>query len=87
MLAYTLLNTLPLLGAGTSLFSLSAGSSIEPHPLALMAVEAFALLLIIAARELTITALWSALKRRMNERLGEADRGEILQRDAAWGVV
>ena len=86
LVAYALLNSLPLVGAGTVYFPFR-WFVYEPHPLALLAVEACALLLIIAARELTIMALWSVLKRRMNERLGEADRGEILRRDAALGLT
>lgn len=69
LLAYALLNSLPLAGAGL-VYSAFRWFVFEPHPPALLLVEALALLLIIAARELTIVALWSALKRRMNSRLG-----------------
>lgn len=86
LLAYLLLNSLPLVGAGLVYFSFR-WLVFEPHPLALMAVEAVALLLIIAARELTIMALWSALKRQMNERLSEIGRGEMLPGDAALGLT
>lgn len=85
LLAYAALHTLPLAGAGL-VYLPFRWFVFEPPLLAILAVEAFALLLIIAGRELTIMALWSVLKRRMNERLGVV-RGEILQRDAAWGVV
>ncbi len=86
LLAYALLNALPLVGAGL-VYLPFRWFVFEPPLLALLAVEAFALLLIIAGRELTIMALWSALKRRMNSRLGEIGRGETLRRDAAWGVT
>jgi hypothetical protein len=86
LLGYVLLSSLPLVGAGLAYFSFRR-LVFEPHPLAVLAVESFALLLIIGGRELTIMALWSVLKRRMNSRLGEVGRGEILQRDAAWGVT
>lgn len=69
MVGYALLNTLPLVGAGLVYLPLR-WFVFAMHPLALMAVEALALLLIIAGRELAIVALWSALKRRMNSRLG-----------------
>ncbi len=86
LVAYLLLNSLPFVGAGLLYFPFR-WLVFEPHPLALMAVEAFALLLIIAARELTIMALWSALKGRMNERLSEIGRGEILRRETALGLT
>ena len=86
LLAYALLNSLPFVGAGL-VYLPFRWLVFEPHPLALMTVEAFALLLIILARELTIIALWSALKGRMNERLSEIRRGEILRRDAALGLT
>ncbi len=64
LLAYVMLHTLPLVGAG--LVYLPFRWFVRaPPPLAILAVEAFALLLIIAGRELTIMALWRALKRRM----------------------
>lgn len=75
LLAYAVLHTLPL--AVAALVYLPFRFFVfEPPLLALMAVEAFALLLIIAGRELTIMALWSALKRRMNSSRfeGEAPR-------------
>lgn len=84
LLAYALLNALPLVGAGL-VYVLFRWLVFEPTPLALLAVEALALLLIIAGRELTIVALWSALRRRMNSRLGELGRGQALRGDAAWG--
>ena len=67
LLAYTLLNSLPLAGAALVYIS-SRWLAGEPHPLARLLVEASALLLIVAARELTILALWSMLKRRMDSR-------------------
>jgi hypothetical protein len=65
--AYALVNTLPLVGAALLYFPFR-WIVFEPHPLALLAVEAGALLLIVAGREVVIVALWSALKRRMNSR-------------------
>lgn len=67
LLAYAVLHTLPLAVAGL-VYLPFRWFVFEPPLLAVLAVEAFALLLIIAARELTIMALWSALKRRMNSR-------------------
>ena len=71
LLAYGLLNSLPLLGAGL-VYLPFRWLVFEPHPLALLLVEALALLLIISARELVIVALWAGLRRRMNERRFEA---------------
>lgn len=71
LVGYALLNTLPLVGAGLAYLAFR-WLVYEPHPLALIAVEAVALLLILAVRELVIVALWSALKRRMNSRLGNS---------------
>lgn len=82
LLAYGLLNSLPLVGAGL-VYLPFRWFVFEPQPLALLLVEALALLLIIAARELTIVALWSALKRRMNARMG-AGGGEVLRRGALF---
>lgn len=65
LVGYALFNTLPLIGAAL-LYFLFRFFVFEPRPLALVAVEASALLLIVAGRELLIVALWSALKRRMN---------------------
>ncbi len=64
LVGYALLNTLPLVGAAFLYFPFR-WCVFEPHPLAQLAVEASALLLIVAGRELVIVALWSALKRRM----------------------
>ena len=64
LFAYTLLNSLPFVG-GSLVYLLFRWLVFEPQPLALMAAEALALLLIIAARELTIMGLWRALRRRM----------------------
>lgn len=86
LLAYAVLHTLPLAGAGLVYLPFRF-FLFEPPLLAVLAVEAFALLLIIAGRELTIMALWSALKRRMNSRLGMVGGGEVMRRDAAWGVT
>ena len=83
LLAYALLNTLPLLGAGLIYFAFRL-LVFEPRPLALLAVEALALLLIIAGRELTILALWSALKRRMNESRFAGERQEVTP---AWATT
>lgn len=83
LLGYGLLNSLPLFGAGL-VYLPFRWLVFEPHALALLLVEALALLLIIAARELTIVALWSALKRRMNERLGEVGSSDVLRRDALF---
>ena len=85
LLAYAVLHTLPL--AGTGLVYLPFRWFVfEPPLLAVLAVEAFALLLIIAARELTIMALWSALKRRMNSSRIAAG-GATLARDEAWAAT
>ena len=83
LLAYGLLNSLPLFGAGL-VYMPFRWLVFEPHPLALLLVEALALLLIIGARELTIVALWSALKRRMN-----SSRFEAVPQDAtaAWATT
>ncbi|MCY3833928.1 MAG: hypothetical protein OXG85_13005 [Chloroflexi bacterium] len=86
LLVYVMLGALPLAVAGLVYFAF-AWFVVAPHPLASMAVETAALLLIIAGRELTIWALWSALKRRMNSRMGAVGRGEGLRRGAAWGVT
>ncbi|MDE2637097.1 MAG: hypothetical protein OXI30_12105 [Chloroflexota bacterium] len=77
LVAYGLLNALPLVGAACLYFPFRY-FVFEPHPLALMSVEAGALLLIVAGRELVIVALWSALKRRMNSRLGEMERRGVM---------
>jgi len=70
LLVYAALGALPLVGAGLGYFAF-AWLVMAPHPLALVAAEAIALLLIVGARELMIVALWWALKRRMGSRLGE----------------
>ena len=64
LLAYGLLHTLPVVGAGL-VYLPFRWLVYAPHPLALLVIETFALLLIVAGRELTIMALWSALRRRM----------------------
>ena len=69
LIGYALFNALPLVGAAFLYFPFRF-FVFEPHALALMVVEAGALLLIVAGRELVIVALWSALKRRMNSRMG-----------------
>jgi len=84
--AYGLLSLLPVVGAGLIVAAFT-GFAFEPQPLMRLAIETGAPLLIFGARELTIMALWSALKRRLNARLGEVDGREILRRDAAWGVI
>ena len=86
LVAYGLLSLLPLAGAGL-MYAAFAWLAIEPHPLLRLTVEISGALLIIGGRELTIMALWSALKRRLNSRLGEVGRSELLRRDAAWGVT
>ncbi len=86
LVLYVALSSLPLLGAALAYVPFR-WLVVEPHPAALLLVEALALLLIIAVRELAVVALWSALKRRMNSRLGEVGRGETLRRDAAWAVI
>lgn len=83
LLGYALFNTLPLFGAALLYFPFRF-FVFEPHPLALMAVEAGALLLIVAGRELVIVALWSALKRRMNSTQFSAERQEII---AVWATT
>ena len=83
LVAYVLLHTLPLVGAALVYFPFR-WFVFEPHPLALMTVEASALLLIMAGRELTILALWSALKRRMNSTRFVGERQEII---AAWATT
>ena len=87
LVGYSLFNALPLVGAAFLYFPVRF-FVIEPHPLALMALEAIALLLIVAARELTIIALWSALKRRLNARLGEVRESIMcsgsVERGLAW---
>ena len=86
LILYVALSSLPVLGAGL-IYMPVRWFVFEPQPLALLLVEALALLLIIAGRELTIVALWAGLKRRMNSRMGEVGRGEVTRRDAAWGVT
>ncbi len=86
LLAYGLLGLLPLAGAGLTVVAFT-GLAFEPQPLMRLAVETGAPLLIIAARELTTVALWSALKRRMNARPGEVDGRQVLRRGAAWAVT
>lgn len=83
LLAYALLHTLPLASAGL-VYLPFRWFVLEPPLLLVLAVEAFALLLIIAGRELVIMALWSALKRRMNSRLGEVGRREVAP---AWAAT
>ena len=83
LVGYALFNMLPLVGAAFLYFPFRF-FVFEPHPLALMAVEAVALLLIVAGRELTIMALWSALKRRMNSSRLVGERQEII---AAWATT
>lgn len=83
MLAFAMLGALPLGLAGLVYFAF-AWFVAAPHPLAYLAVETSALLLIIAGRELTIMALWSALKRRMNARLGAVGGRESLRRGALY---
>ena len=85
LLAYAVLHTLPLAVAGL-VYLPFRWFVFEPPLLAVLAVEAFALLLIIAARELTIMALWSALKRRMNSSRIAAG-GATLARDEAWAAT
>lgn len=86
LILYVALSSLPVLCAALAYVPFR-WLVVEPHPLALLLVEALALLLIIAGRELVIVALWAGLRRRMNSRLEEVGRGETLRRDAAWGVV
>ena len=79
LILYVALSSLPVLGAGL-IYMPFRWFVFEPPLLALLAVEAFALLLIIAGREVVIVALWSALNRRMNSRLG---RNSLLMRQVS----
>lgn len=83
LVGYALFNILPLVGAAL-VYLPFRWIVFEPHPLALTAVEAGALLIIVAGRELTITALWSVLKRRMNSSRFELGRQEVV---AAWATT
>lgn len=83
LVGYALCNTLPVVGAALVYLPFRF-FVFEPHPLALMAVEAGALLLIVAGRELTIVALWSALKRRMNSPRFVGEGQEII---TAWATT
>ena len=76
LLAYAVLHTLPLAVAGLVYLPFRF-FVFEPPLLAVLAVEAFALLLIIAGREAVIVALWAGLKRRMNSSRFESGRGEV----------
>ena len=69
LILYVALSSLPLLGAGL-VYVPFRWLVFEPHPAALLLVEALALLLIMSARELAIVALWAGLRRRMNSVLG-----------------
>lgn len=83
LLLYVALSSLPLLGAGLVYFPFR-WLVFEPHPAALLAAEAGALLLIIGARELVIVALWRTLRRRMNSSRFEAEPQETA---AAWATT
>lgn len=83
LVGYALLNALPLVGAAFLYFPFRI-FVFEPHPLALMVVEAGALLLIVGGRELVIVALWSTLKWRMNSTRIVGEGQEI---SAAWATT
>ena len=65
VLAYLLLSSLPLLGAGLAYLSFR-WLVIEPGALTLLAAESLALLLVIGGREGVIVGLWAALRRRLD---------------------